>query len=290
MASAEDVAGGAAKARCTYFVDAHIHLADPSYKGEIEQILRDAKGKGVVAVVANSEDLDSSLATLELAERFSDLVHPAVGIHPWHASSVRVDDVERLVGYMAQYRQRLVAVGEVGLDGAYGEGRGSVEAQRWVFQRMLEAANGLRLPVMVHSRKAAEAVLDHLASYDLSGVILHWYSGPLEFLREIIQRGYYVTFGPSLTYAKHIQVIAAEMPLNLILTETDGPVQHHGIFQRVKTTPSLIPYVVGKLAEIKRIKAEEVADQIIRNAASAFPRLAPHLNSLPGLDGGRLFK
>ncbi len=280
MAHGKDIAEKTAKAAENYYVDSHIHLADPVYKSDLEQILRDVRGMGIVALVANSEDLDSNLATLEIAGQFSDLVHPALGIHPWHASSIKVDEVERLIDCMVSNREKLVAIGEVGLDGVYGGSQGPDGAQVWVFQRMLEAANRLRLPIIVHSRKMAGAVLNYTASYDLSRVILHWYSGPVELLNQIIQRGYYVTLGPSLIYAKHIQEIATKTPIDLILTETDGPVQYHGIFQKVRTTPSLIPYVIEKLAEIKGAAIQEVADQILGNSAVAFPRLSHGLSSL----------
>jgi TatD DNase family protein len=273
MALDKYVAEKTAKVEEIRYVDSHVHLADPSYNADLEQILKDARGIGVVAIIANSEDLDSSLATLEIAEQFPDLVHPAIGIHPWNASSITGEAVEQLMACMISNRERLIAIGEVGLDGVYAGSQGSAEVQIRVFQKMLEAASRLRLPVIVHSRKMAGAVLDYTASYDLSKVILHWYSGPVEFLRQIIQRGYYVTFGPSLIYAKHIQEIAGETPIDLILTETDGPVQYHGILQKVKTTPRLIPYVVEKLAEIKGTTIQEVAAHILRNSIAAFPKL-----------------
>ncbi|MEM3736628.1 MAG: TatD family hydrolase [Candidatus Bathyarchaeia archaeon] len=271
---------GEAKSIGPYYIDSHIHLADPTYEDDLQQILKAAREVGVVAVVANSEDLDSSIATIELASKFPDIIYPAVGIHPWRASSLNPGEVEQLIAYIASVKDELAAIGEVGLDGMYKDSQSSTGSQIQVFHMMLNIASKMRLPVIIHSRMAVQSVLDCIGSYDLISVILHWYSGPVEFLNQMIQKSYYITFGPSLTYAKHIQNIAERVPMDLILTETDGPVQFRGIFKNVKTSPSLIPYVTEKLAEIKKSTVQELAAQILRNNVSAFPKLSSGLRSL----------
>jgi TatD DNase family protein len=104
----------------------------------------------------------------------------------------------------------------------------------------------------------------------LKSVLFHWYSGPAELLRVIVDRGYYVSEGPPIVYSSRIQEIVRSCPLPLILSETDGPVEYRGLPKGTRTTPALIPSVVGKLAEIKGVRVEDAAEQILRNFGEFF--------------------
>jgi len=247
------------------FIDAHIHLADPEYQSKIGQILADAQENSVVGLVANAMDLKSSRATLSLSEAHPSVVFPAIGIHPWEAGAVSEDDIREVVELILSRKGPAVSVGEIGLDGRYSTEAKNLDRQRTVFQTMLRAAEEAQLPVSVHSRAAFQEVLEILSSFELANVLLHWYSGPLELIPEIISRGYYVSVGPSSVYVAKIQEIAKRIPLTQILVETDGPVRYQGIFKGKVTAPSFLREVVRNLAKVKGGQIEEVSETIYEN-------------------------
>ncbi len=256
------------------YVDTHIHLADEAYKGKVDEILREAWEVGVLTVIANSEDFESCIQTLRLAEEYSWRVLPALGIHPWVAPEVGENEAERVVQLILDNRGRLAAVGEVGLDSGYTRGdREAWERQLKIFRVMLEAAEQAKLPVIVHSRRSVGEVFAELEAYDLRKVVFHWFSGSLGQLKQILERGYAITVGPSICYSKHVRRLVAETPLEALMAETDGPVKFKGLFED-GATPSAIPLVVEKIAEVKGLSLEETAAEIFSTCKKFFIKVA----------------
>lgn len=258
------------KGREITYVDSHIHLADEAYQGKVGRILGEGEKEGVKIVIASSEDMETSLKTLEIAQNYPLKVLPALGIHPWAASETEVGEVGKVVSLIDKYRDRLAAVGEVGLDLSYTRGSSEAwERQREIFRSMLEVAEGAELPVVAHSRRSALEVFEEASSYRVK-MVFHWFSGEIKVLRRILDAGYHVTVGPSIYYSKHIQRIVRETPLSRLMAETDGPVRYRGPFQDVETTPALIPRVVEKIAEIKKESLEDAVNQILDNCRKVF--------------------
>jgi len=250
--------------RATFFVDAHIHLSDPDYSSMVESLIAESRSNGVVAMAASSVDFETSLLSIDLGEKYTGLVYPTVGIHPWNVKEVTESEVEATERLMSG---RVVGVGEVGMDGSYGSDFGRQEA---IFRRMLALAEKTALPVVVHSRDAVQRILEITASYRLRSVLFHWYSGPTEFLKVIADRGYYVSEGPPVAYSARIQEVVRSFPASSVLTETDGPVVYRGLPKGTRTTPSLIPSVVGKMAEIKGMEVEDLAELMLENFRRLF--------------------
>jgi len=256
------------------FIDCHVHLSDETYRKKMPQLIEASEGVGVIALIANSENLETSLTTLKLSDRHPHRIYPALGIHPWHAAKVDEDEVIAISDLITQNDELLMAVGEVGLDNTYVKSSDEKRLQEEIFEAMLDIAEQAHLPVIIHSRQSASEVLGRVAGRDLISVVMHWYSGPTEFIEEFTSKRYYVSFGPPICYAKHIQEIAKLTPLDAILTETDGPVRYREPFSNKETTPELLPIVVQKLAELKEIGVTAMADQIIENSIKVFPKLA----------------
>jgi TatD DNase family protein len=256
-----------------FFIDSHIHLADSSYIPKLDEVISIAEKSNVSALIANAENFQTSLVTIDLADRYPDLVFPAIGMHPWYASSTTITEADDVAALIASKTEKLVAVGEIGLDKAYAKSVDQMESQVKVLQRMLESAEKSGLPVIIHSRKSVVEVLEKIVSYNLKKVVLHWFSGPIELVSSIMQKGYYLTFGPSVVYAKHIRELAKRASDDLILTETDGPVKYHGIFEGKDTFPDFIPIVVKEIADIKRVKMDEFAFQVVYNNLNVFEKL-----------------
>jgi len=250
------------------YVDAHIHLSDPRYAGQTEAIVEEGRKAGVGRILSNSVDYPNSVATISLAERHRGTVLPAIGVHPWTVvDTTTKPDVSQFERLIENERKSIAAIGEIGLDWHYTQDEEKKIAQKELFQAFLTLAEKNGLPVVIHSRLAIDDVLETLTSFSIAGVLLHWYSGPVEKLSSILERGYLISIGPSVLYSKKTIEIARHSDLGIMLSETDGPVQYYGPFKSRVTGPSFIPEVVGKLAEIKHVDVETIRDTIWQNFA-----------------------
>ena len=251
-------------------VDAHIHLSDPEYAQHTDEVIADAKNSGVNALVSNATDLGTSVASLELGERNPNIVYTALGIHPWNINVLKDNELEdtlKLIQDQAQ-KKTIVAIGEIGLDSKYEK---TLEKQLEVFDKMLQMAEKVNLPVIVHSRGTTERIVDMLPSYKLKNVLLHWFSYPLAALSKAVEHGYCITEGPPTVYSSGIREVIEQVPLTNLLTETDGPVKYYKQpFNGQLTKPSFVRLVVEAVAEIKRMNAEKIADQIATNFENFF--------------------
>ncbi|MGA3191657.1 MAG: TatD family hydrolase [Candidatus Bathyarchaeia archaeon] len=252
------------------FVDAHVHLSDKEYAGCIDEIIQEARMANVVALVSNSVDMETSIKSLELAEKYAGLVYVAVGIQPASVEHLAEEELERTLNLISTQKtnKALVAIGEIGLDSNH---MSSWNDQLRVFDEMLHCAERMRLPVIVHSRGTAELVIDRLLSYNLVRVLLHFFTGPADALSKAIENGYYVSEGPAAVYSEGIREVVRKVPITNLLTETDGPVRFYKPpFKGKRTTPAFIPEVVRAIAKIKETSAQSVAEKIAGNFEQFF--------------------
>ncbi|RLG92517.1 hypothetical protein DRO34_02360 [Candidatus Bathyarchaeota archaeon] len=255
------------------FVDAHVHLSDPEYRDKIDILIDEARKSNVVALVSNSMDLQTSIDSLKLSEKYPGLVYAALGIHPWTLRDMQPDELEAVIRLIQKNRNNksLVALGEIGLDIKNLKNEELKKLQLEVFKGMLGLAEKLDLPVIIHSRGTTEKVVETLPSFKLKRVLLHWFSYPKSLIPTIVDRGYYVSEGPPAVYSQGIRQVVKRVPLENLLTETDGPVRFFKEpFKGKMTVPSFIPMVVEAVAEIKKTGVEEVAGQILKNFVDFF--------------------
>jgi TatD DNase family protein len=233
------------------FVDSHLHLDRSQGDDELQR----ASSFGTVLFCCGV-DRETSAETIRVAAKSPETIRAFVGTHP--------SEAERRweLGWLEESLKAATGVGEVGLDPKYsGIGPGSV--QRNVFTRQLEAAKREGKPVQVHSRGAEKECLDALGSIEPKSVLMHWFQGE-DLLTRLVDRGYFISFGPALIYSKKLQRMAAGCHPRYVLTESDSPVGYgplggvHG--------PSLIPSVVFKLAELWGSTFEETEELTARNA------------------------
>jgi len=251
-------------------IDAHVHLSDAEYAKCTDELLTNAKDFNVVALVSNSTDFKTSIGSLKLAEKHPNMVHPALGIHPWNVNVLKENELEETVALISEQHRKnaVVAIGEIGLDYKY---EAIWEKQLMVFDKMLRLAEKLDIPAIIHSRGTTAQIVDTLPSYNLKRVLLHWFSHPMSALYKAVDHGYFITEGPPVAYSNGIRQVVKKVPLTNLLTETDGPV----IYQKPPyngqlTRPSFIKTVVESVAEVKNMAAVDVADQIAKNFEGFF--------------------
>jgi len=247
------------------YVDAHLHLADPGYSGKVDSVIEDAEKHEISCLLSNAVDYSSSLETVTLAKHHEGRVFAAVGVHPWTVTHAKDYELEKFEQLLTENAGHVKAIGEIGLDGKYTQDQERKREQRKIFEFFLKLAETKRLPAIVHSRMALDEVLEILPSYNIPRVLLHWYSGPSEKLNLIQDRHYLISIGPSVFYSGRIIKIARAADLNLILSETDGPVSHHGPFEGQVTLPSFVVEVTRRLSELKALDLDAVRDAIWLN-------------------------
>ena len=258
-------------------IDIHCHLTDDDYDalGGADEVLRSAKLEGVNLVVCSGYDLDSSIESSKIAER-NDGVYFCGGFHPSELDKYLDGDLVRLKELCAH--EKCVAVGEIGLDYHFDDNPPK-DTQRALFIKQLEIADELGLPVVIHSRDAAQETLELLkANKHLlkQGGLLHCYSYSPEMVGEFLSLGLYFSFGGPCTFknAKKVQESVRLVPATRILSETDAPyltpVPHRGEFPN---QPKYVKHSVEMMASLKELNVEEFEKQIEENAKRLFFKL-----------------
>lgn len=251
-------------------VDAHIHLSDDDYSGCVDEIVQEAKALSVVTLVSNSMDLKTSIGSLELAERFPSMVYAAVGIHPWTVNDLTDDQFQETIDFISKKAKSkgLVAIGEIGLDFKY---MNIWDRQLKVFDSMLHLAEKLVLPVIIHSRGTTAQIIDMLPSYSVKKVLLHWFSNPISALTKAVDHGFYISEGAPVVFSNGIRDVVKKVPMENLLTETDGPVRFfRPPFQGKRTTSAFIPTIVKAIAEVRKMDPESVAEHVRENFEGFF--------------------
>ena len=250
-------------------IDSHAHLDLSDFSEDLPEVLARAREAGVVTIVSVGIDLDSSQRAVALAGAHS-MVFAAVGCHPHHADELGPDDLDRLTSLASA--PRVVAWGEIGLD--YFRNRSSRDGQLQTFERQLRIAYDLDLPVIIHDRDAHEDVLSCLRALggQMPRGVIHCFSGDMDLARVFLDMGFYLSLPGTVTFPKAhtARDVAARIPLDRLLVETDSPyltpVPHRG----KRNEPAFVAYTAGEIARIRDVSVDEVAEQTSRNTQQLF--------------------
>jgi TatD DNase family protein len=247
--------------------DTHAHLLSEKFDEDRQSLISELPSRGLAGCIEVGTDLSSSGKAQRLAEG-TDYIWAAIGVHPHDAGEATDDYIDSLTEIAK--RPKVVAIGEIGLDYYYDFSPRDV--QRQVFKRQLELAKRLALPVIIHMREATQDTLAILREHrDLSGV-MHCFSGSPETAEICLGLGLHVSFTGSVTFknARKVVEAAAVVPLDRLMAETDCPYLAPEPVRGRRNDPSNVRYVIEKLAEIKGVPTEEMADINIRNAKELF--------------------
>lgn len=249
--------------------DSHAHLDDRRFDKDRDKIIRNAKANGLSYIMNVGADLGSSIKSVNLAEKY-DMVYASVGVHPHDVKDMDDDTIEVLKALSEN--KKVKAIGEIGLDFHYD--RSPRDLQRKWFQRQIDLAKEVNLPIIIHDREANGEVFEVLTKnkvWDV-GCVLHCYSGSAELAKEYVKRGLYISIAGPVTYsnAKKTHEVIKEIPLEWLLIETDSPyltpVPHRG--KRNEST--YVRYVAETIASAKGISYEEVARVTAENTKRLF--------------------
>ena len=246
--------------------DSHAHYDDAKFAEDRHDILAALPRAGITGVMNAASDLTSAELGIELAERF-EFVWASAGIHPHGAKDAPPGYIEKLKDMLS--RPRVRAVGEIGLD--YHYDFSPRETQLEVFERQLELALELDMPVIVHDREAHADTLRLLKKHRPRGVV-HCYSGSAGMAEELLALGLYIGFTGVITFANARKTLeaASAVPLERLLIETDCPYMAPVPFRGKRCDSSMMVKTAQALAAIKRAELEELADVTDKNARTLY--------------------
>lgn len=261
-----------------FLVDSHCHLDFPEFEPERDDIVARAGAQGVGLMVTISTYISKLPSILAIAERYSN-VFASVGTHPLNAGSepdVPTQDIIRL-----SHHPKIVAIGEAGLDYFYD--RAPPEVQKRVFIRHIEAARETGLPLVIHARDAdadMEAILSEQSAIGPFPFVLHCFSSTRRLAEVGVDLGGYVSFSGILTFNKsdEIRAIAADVPLDRLLVETDAPYLAPPPHRGQRNEPAYVAHTARKLADVRGVSVDDMAKQTTDNFFRLFSR-APDLRS-----------
>ncbi len=250
-------------------IDAHCHLDDEKFAGDLDAVITRAMAAGVRAMVTAGTSIASSRAALAIAEKY-DAVYAAVGIHPEYAAMVDADALSEIRA-LAQHH-KVVAIGEIGLDFHYSDNP-LRPVQEHALIAQLELAQELGKPVVIHDRDAHVNIVDILKTRAgrLRGM-LHCFSGDLGMAQQAIDLGFFISFAGNVTFPKahDLQNIARVLPLDRVLVESDAPYLAPQPRRGRRNEPAFVPYTAAKLAELLNLEPAVVEETTRQNSRALF--------------------
>lgn len=254
--------------------ETHAHYDDSRFEEDRDVVLGQMLAAGIGQIVNVGASIESTRTTLELADKY-DFVYAAVGVHPSEIEDLNEETFDWLKNQTTG--EKVVAVGEIGLDYYWDKERSVQKNQRYWFGRQLELAREANLPVIIHSRDAGADTLQVMKEHhaeEIPGVI-HCYSYSKELALEFIKMGYYIGIGGVVTFknARKLVETVEAIPMDRILLETDCPYMAPEPFRGKRNSSLYLPYVVEKIANLKGISKEEVEKITEKNARRLFTRV-----------------
>ncbi|MFA5630272.1 MAG: TatD family hydrolase [Porticoccaceae bacterium] len=253
-------------------VDSHCHLDRLDLFGgssDVAEVLENARRRGVSRFLAIGVDMASSAGLIGLARRFAD-VHVSVGVHPLQDEAQPVPSVERLVDLAGD--ERVVAIGETGLDYHYAE-----STRRWQqesFVNHLDAARSVKKPVVVHTRSAQKDTLGLIADHadQETGGVLHCFTESWEMAKAALDMNFLISFSGIITFrnASALREVVKKVPLDRLLVETDSPWLAPVPYRGKANVPGYVVEVARQVADVKGIAFEEVAHATTENFCRLF--------------------
>ena len=238
-------------------VDAHMHL--PEY-GDPSAVVRSAQTRSMELLSCTVNQTQAAL-NASLKAQNPETVHCFLGVHPSDVPAGVAPGPDDLFG---ELMRRCDGLGEIGLDPKYSP-IGTESAQMRWFVSQLGAAEKLGKPVQVHSRGSENECLEILGTFRLRSVMMHWFEGQEEgAVRDVVSRGYYVSFGPAILYSKKIRRLAERVPQERLLTESDGPVPFKALGGA--SGPDVVASVLFGLAELRGRGFAEMGTRVEENS------------------------
>ncbi|MCQ2958244.1 MAG: TatD family hydrolase [Candidatus Gastranaerophilales bacterium] len=251
------------------FIDTHSHIDMEEFQENFSEMLDKCKEVGVEKVIIPGVNVEDTKRIIDLIDKYDNL-YALVGLHPEEASKWNDESLD----YFREVskHKKVLGIGEIGLD--YYWDKGNIELQREVLIKQIELAKEINKPIVIHDRDAHMDTMRILKETNAKevGVVLHCFSGSVEFLNECINEGFYISLGGVVTFknAHKPKEIAKAVPLDRLFLETDAPYMTPVPYRGTTNYPYYIPLIAQQIAELRGITVEEVAKVTTENALRFF--------------------
>lgn len=251
------------------FFDSHAHYNDERFDEDRDKLLQDIYGEGITKIINAGYSLESSKKAVEIAEKY-DFIYATAGISPNDIDDFKKQDLEE-IEKLAQ-NKKVVAIGEIGLD--YHWNTENKKLQKEVFISQIEIANKLNLPIVIHTREAIFDTLEILKNQIkcVKKGIFHCCPLNIDLVREGLKLGFYISFAGPITFknSKNAEEIIKMVPMERILIETDSPYLSPEPLRGKRNDSRNVKYMAQKIAEVKEISLDKVAEATYNNSKSVF--------------------
>lgn len=250
-------------------IDTHVHLNAEQYVNDLDEVIERARENGIEKMVVIGCDRPTIERTMELIDEHED-IYGVIGWHPVDAIDCTDEDLEWIE--QLSKHEKIVGIGEMGLD--YHWDKSPKDVQKDLFKKQIELAKRVNLPIIIHNREATEdcvAILKEMHAEEIGG-IMHAFSGDESVADEIIDMNFYVSLGGPVTF-KNAQLpkdIAVHVPIDRLLVETDAPYLTPHPYRGKRNEPAYVKLVAEKIAELRQISYEELAQTTSENAKRLF--------------------
>ncbi len=249
-------------------IDCHCHLEQKEYDKDRKQIIEQCKRelRALITCCAHPDNID---LTLKIAKDYPNFVFAIIGLHPEYIKDINEKNIKDTIEAIKLNRDKIVAIGEIGLDFFWIKEKEWQEKQKELFRKFIKLAKELNIPLVIHSRNASEETIKILEEEEMKNkeVLMHLFQNR-KLLKKVIDNGWLISIGPGIKKSKDLRKIARDAPINKILLETDSPwFAQEG---QKRGTPLNVKIAAQKIAEIKKITIEEIEKQTDLNAIDFF--------------------
>lgn len=246
--------------------DSHAHYDSKQFKDDLDDVMQSLGGAGVKKVMNVAADMKSCRTSIELAEKYA-FVYCSVGVHPHDATEINPQSLAEIEALSKH--NKVKAIGEIGLDYYYDYSPRDI--QQIAFKQQLELAKDIVLPVIIHSRDAVEDTMNILNYYQPKGIV-HCFSGSAETAKQVLKLGMYIGITGVVTFknARKLHEVIEVTPMDKMLIETDCPYMAPEPFRGKRCDSTMLVQVIEKIADLKRLTPQEVADITYRNACEIY--------------------
>ena len=257
-------------------IDTHCHLTHDLFKNDRDAVIERAKTAGFKAILCSGTNPAVNREVLQLSKKYS-LIKASLGIYPIDALGLAPDeigmaryegkiDIDDEFAFFNKNKDEITAIGEVGLD--YHWDKTHHKEQKTNFEKIISFTEKMKKPIVVHTRRAEEDCVSMLESSKIKHIILHSFEARKSLIKRASDNGFYFSIPTSVVRAQQFQTSVEIVPLSQIFTETDAP--WLSPFKEKRNEPSFITESIKKIAEIKKLKDKDVADQIFKNFQKVF--------------------
>jgi TatD DNase family protein len=257
-------------------IDTHCHLNVAAFDGDREQVVSQAIASGVQMMVVPAIAPKGWVDAIILSQRHPQCCY-ALGMHPMTVDDARpnsIAELDNVISKTLQVENKLVAIGEIGLD--FYVTKKNKEAQEQFFSEQLNIAKQYDLPVILHVRSAIDDVLKHLRRMKVRGGIAHAFNGSLQQAEAFINLGFKLGFGGAMTYSRATKIrdLAKNLPLEAIVLETDAPdMPPEWLGKKERNSPKELLQVANVLADLRRIPLSQIIEITSKNSIEVLPKL-----------------